>query len=365
MSFESKFQQHDVAASKKRAEELANELQGGSSKARVRVKDGLNVWWVLPKVGTMLEPICFKYVHYNPFHICGRKDPIPDPNDLDKLIEDRNFKNCYRDITAWNTYDKAGRPKSGPIHQKFKADMPSLQAAVQVVNLSPFFELDASKTLAIPNKDLIKKWGDTFVEVMKGAEPPEDMPEEMIEAAQAGVDVVFLNQTAGKQLRKTHISACIEEEEDLFFCPDRYLVQIIRSDGAETFVGSDGKQRKGKNYDIRFTSEKKMKNWSMPEGLMDVVVEQAIDINEIPVEGDELTDKVDALHPLSEPELIQYLESMGHSFHLTDEDGDAEDEDASGPSLSDPDAFVDNADSALSVKGKRSLADLRKQVEDE
>ena len=247
MSFEKKFQRFDEDSARKRAEELAAEISGGGEKEnrRLRVEDGLNVWWILPKVGSMIAPYLFKYVHYNPFHMCGRKDPVPDPNDPDKLIEDRNFRNCYRDAVAWKLYEEAGKPQMGPAKDKFKSDMPSLQVAVQAVNLTPFFEMDGTKTFATPKKGLVEKWGKAFVQVLKGGPVPDGMPEDMVKAAQAGVSVTFLNQNAGKALRKAHVVKCVEIEDDPFFNPDKYLVQIVRSDDDKSFKDAAGRVRKG------------------------------------------------------------------------------------------------------------------------
>jgi hypothetical protein len=369
MSFEKKFQRFDEDSARKRAEEMAAELAGGnaSEAKRLRVEDGLNVWWVLPKVGSMFAPYLFKYVHYNPFHICGRKDPVPDPNDPDKLIEDRNFRNCYRDSVAWKLWEEAGKPESGPLKDKFKADMPSIQVAVQAVNLTPFFELDSTKTFATPKKALVEQWGDAFVTVLKGGPVPDGMPEEIAKAAQTGVRVTFLNQNAGKTLRKQHVVKCVEIEDDPFFNPDKYLVQIVRADDDKSFKDAVGRTRKGKSYDIRFTAESKMKAWKLPQGLMDAVVDLAVDVNAIPVEDDsDIPSKVEALHRLTEAELKTYLAETNHSFTPPKESGEesARSENAEF-SMSNPDAFSSDADSALSVRGRKSLADLRRQVEED
>lgn len=368
MSFEKKFQRFDEDSARKRAEELAAEMAGGGEKEsrRLRVEDGLNVWWILPKVGSMIAPYLFKYVHYNPFHMCGRKDPVPDPNDPDKLIEDRNFRNCYRDAVAWKLYEEAGKPQMGPAKDKFKADMPSLQVAVQAVNLTPFFEMDSTKTFATPKKGAIEKWGKAFVQVLKGGSVPDGMPEDMAKAAQAGVSVTFLNQNAGKALRKAHVVKCVEIEDDPFFNPDKYLVQIVRSDDDKSFKDSAGRVRKGKTYDIRFTADSKMKSWELPAGLMDAVVDLAVDINDIPTEDTSLNGKVESLHRLNEQDLKTYLAENNHSFYPPKENGEEPAlRETAEFSMSNPDAFSSDADSALSVRGRKSLADLRRQVEED
>lgn len=369
MSFEKKFQRFDEDSARKRAEELAAEMSGGGNEKesrRIRVEDGLNVWWVLPKVGSMIAPYLFKYVHYNPFHMCGRKDPVPDPNDPDKLIEDRNFRNCFRDSVAWKLYEEAGKPQAGPAKDKFKTDMPSLQVAVQAVNLTPFFELDSTKTFATPKKGLAEKWGKAFVQVLKGGAVPDGMPEDMAKAAQAGVSVTFLNQNAGKSLRKAHVVKCVEIEDDPFFNPDKYLVQIVRGDDDKSFKDAAGRVRKGKTYDIRFTADSKMKSWVLPEDLMDAVVDLAVDINDIPTEDQTISSKVEGLHRLTEQELKTYLTDSGHSFHASKEGGDDGARTEAGEfSMSSPDSFSNDADSALSIRGRKSLADLRRQVEED
>lgn len=369
MSFEKKFQRFDEDSARKRAEEMAADMAGGNGTEarRLRVEDGLNVWWILPKVGSMMAPYLFKYVHYNPFHICGRKDPVPDPSDPDKLIEDRNFRHCMRDSIAWKLYEDAGKPDSGPVKDRFKADMPSIQVAVQAVNLTPFFEIDSTKTFAAPKKGLAEQWGEAFVSILKGGPVPDGMPEEIAKAAQTGVRVTFLNQNAGKTLRKQHVVKCVEIEDDPFFNPDKYLVQIVRSDDDKSFKDAAGRVRKGKSYDIRFTAESKMRSWKLPAGLMDAVVDLAVDINDMPVEDDTLASKVESLHRLTEDELKTYLADSNHSFYPAKEGGGEEISRSETPefSMNNPDAFSSDAESALSVRGRKSLADLRRQVEED
>lgn len=359
MALNNKFKRHTEEDARQALEERAAELNSGES--RVRLKDGLNVLWVLPKVDTMVEPYLFKYVHYNPFHICGRTDPSPDPKDSNKLLEDRNFKNCIRDITAWKRYEAAGKPKEGPDHAAFKKDMPAVQCLVQVVNLSPFFKLDSSKEFATPDKALMKEFGEAFVEVMKGGDAPEGMPDEMVEAAKAGVTILLLNQDTGKALRKEHTRACIILEEDPLFMPDEYLVQIIRKDGTKTFeVG--GKTRKNKDNLVSFTEPKKMKDWKMFDGLIDVAADLAVDVNAIAAKSEALADRAQALEVFNPEDMLAYLAQSGHSFDPVGDESESSSGSSSAPTS--PDDFEDDED-VLPASGKKDLAALRKQLQND
>jgi hypothetical protein len=366
MSFDKKFKRHNEEEAREALAKKAEELSGGSSEgaARVRLKDGLNVLWVLPKVGTMIEPYIYKYVHYNPFHICSRKDPVPDPKDPTNLLEDKNFRNCARDIEAWNRYVAAGKPKSGPEKDMLSRNMPSLQCLVQVVNLTPFFTLDATKNFAVPNKEALKSWGEAFVKVLKGGEVPEGMPSDMEEAARAGVSILFLNQSVGKDLRQEHIVKCIELEDDPLFMPDEYLVQIIRKDGSQTFE-SNGKTIKQKEHSLKFTLPAKMKGWAMPAGLIDAAADSAVDINAIESETNSLADRVKSLHKLDHDELLQFLRESGHSFESANANQEPVKETPAKSSLSSsPDDFEDD-DDVLPTNSKKDLAALRRQLQDE
>lgn len=356
--FGNKFVQHSVENEAETLEQRAKELEGGEKAARIRIKDGVNVLWVLPRVGNMEHPMSYKMVHYNPFHLCNRKDPSPDPRDPAKLLEDKNFKNCPRDIQAWEAWEAAGKPKTGDAWDAFRRDMPSVQVLVQAVNLTPFFGTDSTKKYAVPNVDLVKKWGAAFVEAINTGEIPEGMPEDIEEAARAGVNALFVSKTVGELIRSAYSTELIEDEEgnDPLFSPDKKLLQIVRRDGAGTYQAG-GHERKTKDYEVRFTLDKFMKTWELPEGLIDVCVDKAVDLTNIALTDGTVEDKARSLHRLTEDEMAELLTNAGHSFTPKMDASDVDEATQGFTDVSDPNSF---GASALAAASKRELNELRR-----
>lgn len=315
--FGSKFVQHSVEDENKVLQQRAEENTGGEKSARIRIRDGINVIWVLPKVGTMVSPVEYRFVHYNPFHLCRRDNPYPDPNseDTTKLVEDKRFSKCVRCQKAWTTWSDLGKPRNCEEHENFKRDMPSIQGLVQAVNLTSFFGPDSSRKFAVPNVELVEKWGDAFVEAIRTGVIPEGMPEDMAEDARAGVNALFVNEKLGTQIRSAYISALVEDEkgEDPLFHPESTLLQIIRGDSGETFQVR-GQTRKSKAHEVRFTLPKFMKDWKIPAGFIDVCVDKAQDLNNLEVAGDTVEDRARALRVLTDEEITELLNNANHSY---------------------------------------------------
>lgn len=356
----SKFKAANAEESRKLREEAAEALETTTEKQpRVRVQDGMNVFWVLPRVGGMPDPYVHKLVHYYPFHACGRKDPVPDPENPGELKEDKFFSNCYRCETAWKTWEAIGKPAFGSEgYSKRSSDMDNKQVAFQAINLSPFFKTDSKGKYAIPDADLLETWGEAYVEVMKGGEVPEDMPEEIAEAAQAGVDTVLVSTELGGDIEDAHYKYVERNEEDPFMSPDKVLLQIVRANGSKSFTNSvTGQKRYTKTHTVDFTLEKHMKKFSLPDGLFDVVEEQARDLSNITCESDELADRMRALVKPTNEEIKDYLSLTGHSFTLDGEEVELDDEDAEDFARAD-----DSDEPVMDQESKNKLADLRGQM---
>ena len=187
----------------KDAQKAAADLIGGDTTPRVKLKDGRNVVWMLPRFGGMAEPIQRMLIHYGPFHVCGRHAKTPDPTNPRKMLEDRNFKNCYRCLAAWNAYDAAGKPgakdkeNQPPEKKKFKRDMPNNQVAIQVVNLTPFFEKGLGDLVV--NKTNLPQLK-SFKKIALGGEPAASISEDVVDAALAGTDVLLVSEDLSTEI---------------------------------------------------------------------------------------------------------------------------------------------------------------------
>src|SRR5699024_4746285 len=98
---------------------------------------------------------------------------------------------------------------------KFLDDMPSKQYVANVIQLDSFFTTDAKGKYAKPDMDLVEKWSEDFVKVMRGEiSPPEGMPENMAEAARAGVQPLLVNEDVGNSILSEHYDTNEREGED-------------------------------------------------------------------------------------------------------------------------------------------------------
>lgn len=350
-----------------RAEELveqkakALESGDGDFKPRVKLAPGHNVFMWLPSLSEP-DPYAHKLVHYNPFHLCSRAAPVPYTNGKEGFHEDKKFANCPRCDEAWKTWaataDENGERDRGAPLGKFKSDMSSHQVMIQVVNLTPFFN-DGSPFVKV-NKDLINDWFEPFVTLLKagmqGEDPevPEGMPEDIRDAALAGIDCVLLNKDTGVNLARVYQEKYFNlEEEDPLFMPDKFLLQIKKTKSADKkfeVTNADGTKREmtGYTYAPSFAPVSSKKGWPAPKSLMDVINEmiesdKLVDIHNPSVDDEaELEDKARALVPLSGQEIEDLLSMNGHSYHIiaaepqSDEDSEG-DEDFSSGEMKDPD----------------------------
>lgn len=366
---------------KQKDEEKRQKMNNDTRK--LRVEDGLNVFWIMPGMGETFRSVVDLLIHYRPFHRCLREDPVPKPNSDsdDKWETDGGFSNCIRCQTAWNHYDDAGTPKGGPYKDKFQDDMETHRAFFQAIDFSPFFEA-TDIGLAEVNNDVVDRWLDTFLEVVfeEREDAPEDMPDDMAEAAELSPGIVGINKKQGRKIRKRRRIKMDElEGKDPMMNPGEMLFQIIREkDGSDTFQGRNGQEVAKRTYEHRFTSPGKIKGWSLPDDFMQKASEVGQDILNQEPEDDTLEARALAFEVLSEDELETYLDEQGHSYTPNDGDdsggnsgggggakgpddfGD-DGEDFGGDGFNSADYDDDDVDSALGVEEEAEAEKLKDQ----
>jgi len=248
----------ELAEAARKSQEEENSSSDFKRRARVKCREGLNVYLWLPSFDNRKEknpePLRFVPVHFNPFHVCGRGDAVVSTDDSDKLSEDRRFQHCPRCQKAWDYRVEAMEElgldkesvKSHPVGKKCSSDMPQMRSALQVVELTGFFKPDASKAFAQLDMKKVEAYWTQFLHVISTGELPEgcDMPEEMVEAAQAGVDILLMNKEAGTALYKKHLTKSVENGKSPLFSPDKFMLTIKRGESKDNqFQGRDGKTR--------------------------------------------------------------------------------------------------------------------------
>jgi hypothetical protein len=365
----------------KRREENRAKMGGGEGGPRLKVQDGLNVFWVLPGIGDTLEPVNDMLIHYGPFHRCGRTDPEPNPEAEGGYDLDGRFGNCVRCQTAWNTWDDKGRPE-GPAKQKFSGDMENHQAVMQVIDFSPFFKLDSTKRFATAQKKAIKKHLDTFLEIVsidkRDAEGlaeakelvPDDWEDDMENAALASPGIVRTNKTVGGNVREQWEIKSVEADKDPLVHPDEFLLQIHRTNEGGTFKGRNGQDIKKKDYAVRFTTKSKTKAWTSAvdkDALIELALEVAVDIYNIEPASDSLEDRAYALEKFDDETIEEYLEACDHSYEpeLDDDEDDGGELDPDNFDADDFDADDFDDEDVLSTEDHAEAEALKEELADD
>lgn len=384
------FKSYNAAKAQEKAQEKAQKalekLTGASGgRRRHKLSEGTNLFWVLPLISDKgTTPWAHYNVHFNPIHLCNRAHPVENPQaqkDKDLYITDGNFSNCPRCLGAWEAAPKNAEGRLDRSDDEgfraFKRNMPSHQIVLQAVNFTPFFNPPKGRNPnASPNKALIKEWMPAFVEILRAStlgeeyEIPEDMPEEIAEAAEAGVNILMVSEYSHRNLFNTYYEKYYEEgEEDPLMSPDATLLQIKKTE-AGTFNG--GKNKKY-SYNHSFA---KLKNWGFPKeldpsggeviselfennALYDIFDLTAYDHQNI----ETLEDKAAALIQLADEELREML--ADHNYGPPREQGPPEkgDDESDDFDAADPDTFQPSA-SILGGRGRKKLDSLRAELED-
>ena len=359
-----KARQYDEEQSKKVRKKTEEQNSFGDNAPRAKIGQGLNVYMWLPSMDQREEyynpePVRFMGIHYGPFHACSRNDAVMDESMKD-LVEDRSFKGCIRCMTGWNAYQDHGGKELGDNHPataKRRADLAQMRGVIQVVELTPFFELDSTGTEVEINDSAVKHWDD-FLSTIETGEVPSGskMPKEMQESALAGASLLILNADTAKSLAALHYKRSVKigkaenknkKPKSPLMEPERFLLSIIRGeDASATFTGRSGKPQKKGTYELEI-NEIGDDTWEeMCQGLLEAFDNKEgfewIDIYNPSVEIPTGTSKEDeirlvaaALIKLSEDETEFLLETEKHSYDYRDDlkkqkdavDDDDEDDD--------------------------------------
>ncbi len=341
---------------KKARRKVVDDNSMGDTTPRAKIRQGLNVYMWLPSMDEREEyynpePIRFCGLHYQPFHICGRGDAVIDES-YKELVEDRSFKNCKRCLTAWNKYIEEGGKELSDDHpavKKRKEDLATMRGLIQVVELTPFFELDSTGTEIELKESALAHWPD-FLETISTGEVPakSKMPKEMQESALAGASILVVNKDTGKALAKLHYTSSVKlgkankknkEPKSPLMNPERFLLSIIRGeDDSSTFKGRGGKQQKKGTYELEINDLEHETQWEEMcgelletfEGKEDFewidIYTPSVAIPEDTPEDEEIKLVASALIRLSDEELEQLLELDKHSYDYGDESDDDDDD---------------------------------------
>lgn len=359
---------------------------------RIKLNEGMNILWLLPGRGTSHNFIEAKKIHYGPMHVCGRQGKIVDPRTA-KTVDDRDFKKCYRCISASNAWKAVGNPGKGdssskdPHKEKFKDDMPNDGGLVQAVDFSPFF-VQKGRGGPVFNEKLAE-YLPAFLDAIGGnTDALEELPnDDMKSAAEAGICPVIVNETLMNDLRATEESTtdsfAVRAKKDadlkayvtdgLDMHPEAFLVYIDRGkDQSRPFKGRNGQTMYPAKYVVSYlTSDHLLDNWgeALPiDPLFDLAAEFSIDLNDPRTtldDGADLNAMAQSFVRLDGEEMEKYLKERGHSFQLAAQGGESAGgttvEEGAGIDLSDPDAFDDEgASEAISdAAAKAAVAEAR------
>jgi hypothetical protein len=350
--------------------ELEKQLEGQESEKttrdRPKINKGHNVFVLYPHVGTMLEPYLFRYVHYNPFHMCLRGPILPDASEPKGLKEDKMFSKCPRCIDAWNYFKDNGKPSSGPVKSSLLSNMGQIKCLLQVLDVTPFFKFDQTVNIAVPDKEKCEKYLQKFFDTLLGKDDGEGLPEDILKCANTGAGILAVNSEVGKNIRSMHIDKILNmdgDHPDPLMHPDKYLLTIVRGEGKSTEDSI-----KAYSYEVKFTIPNKMKDWQPGKKLIEYMEKSAVDIDN-PLDGFDgepsIEEKNFAMARLTKEEMAEYLQSTGHSFapKVEQDSSQASSYVQPAPSSSDPDAFAVDEDTLMSTRSKADMAALKGKYE--
>ena len=396
MAFFKKAKQRDAAEAAKKQQELADGVEKTQKFApRVNLKKGLNALLWLPSIdednGNSLR---HAYLHYGPKHVCGRPDSQLDPKSQ-KIIDNRNFRECHRCITAWNIYDdnvtadqRANKQLRTPHKNKWSDDSGNQKTFLQVLDLNPFFSPESTGQLVKPDKKILDEWFEPFLEVLKGGEVPEGMPEDIAEAALAGPCIIDVNRKVGVLIQGLLGKTILTEEGfDPLLNPDQFVFQLDKKVDTSGTAWTQKNGQPGVTYTMvpsfspfkrtPWISKKKVEALiEAVEPRMQNLHDPKADLTKCETEEEIVLARGRALERLNDEDMIKYLAASKHSFwpadptqtqgndDLEDEDDD-EDKAVSVNTMSDPDAFASNTTALLDGDEQAALEALRGEIEDE
>jgi hypothetical protein len=307
---------------KKQEYQAAVEGEQLDIKPRPKPKKGLNVFMWIPSISEKNgDPYRHLSVHYNPFHLCSNGQPVEDPETLQTTIpKDRSRRGhaCVRCRQAWEAWENEGfkgvhhtevPADRKPRRDQIKSNVSSQQMLIQVVNVTPFFKtkIVSRKERATPDMKMIRSHFDDFMLVLDGKEPENELPEDIMECAKAGVYTLVISNGQGKGngfKLVDKLAARCDEVKDPLLDPSSNLLEIhLAPSGKELPSG-------GQVYDwtVYMTEPSISKEgWQITDEMMDVLAQHAVDIHNLPVEDDTLASKARALQHLSEEEMLEFL----------------------------------------------------------
>jgi hypothetical protein len=175
------------------------------------------------------------------------------------------------------------------------------------------------------------------------------MPDDMAYAAQASPDFIACGATSvGEKIEQTVRDKQKRSESDPLLNPESYLIEVKREN-------QDGQYKV--SWDVRWTVDGNMKDFSMPEGLMGAAEELATDLKEPQVPEDaELEDRAVALAQLDDDQIEDYLDISDHTFCVED------DEESSGSEESDD--SEDSQEDRFSEEGPQMDEEQSKKIQE-
>lgn len=311
--------------------EAAAEQQGGP---RIKPKEGLNVYYAAYATGDMDKPCRHVLLHYNPFHICGRQDPdFRMVNGKQEFVTSNKFSDCGRCLRSWDSYVEAGYKKgagqdiSPELKQHrdevYKPNLSDNKTLVQLIDLTPFFKAGGrSGKLAIPETKKIKAWWGAFVDCLNGAAPPADMPQDIVDAAAAGMQVVILNKTAGVAFHERWLDQ-LDRGQDPTLIPSERLLKIILVHDKDKQI----KDAKVYTREVSWTDSADFSSWIdegelVGSGFVSYVEAHVKDLKHLSAdEGATLAQRAQAMELLSGAEMLELCAAHpGHTWSTTAHD---------------------------------------------
>lgn len=265
-------------------EEVAERKEQLSTKRTAyypNMRAGGNVFMIIPNIGGG-EPFKLINYHAHPKMLCGLPEPVLDKSKKGGADTAGPWlPGCKQCNEVWDTYKESGKDSS--LTAGFKAGKSKPYMIVQCIQLTPFFDFDGRSYKPKMDAD---KYFDTFAEYVLAKakrwagedvelpEFPEDTPEDILYAAEAGIGFLRLKQVYnaeyGVQMRdkwldikETYGSLLDDPDFDPVYEPEKYLMTIDR---VKTGTNTNGNGDEFPTYSTKFNIVDMSKaGWELPE----------------------------------------------------------------------------------------------------
>lgn len=307
---------------------------------RYRPKEGMNILMIVPSLSeTSALPYRHIHVHYNPFHLCTRPDPVEDAEG--NVTIDKRFGPCPRCQGSWDAIEKEGfkgldyeKMPDGPDRKRYgflRSQRAVHQILWQVIDMTGFFTVkEVRKAFKVEVNPEMVAHMDLFADVIAGKKSADLLPEPLQASGKFGVSRIAVSKTAGNKMREAYYDRymALDEQDPLVMTEVPQLMKVILAPGDKKMKLESG-EKTINEWTCLFTSDAEVRGLTLSDKLIDAVQKKSIDLySEAPVEETMAAYNDVFAKPPSKEVLLKWLLADGWTLGDSVEGGADEQEEA-------------------------------------